>query len=429
VVLKRLISGVLLTTLAVVVLTACASSPAAAPTQASATTAPQATSAPSAKTGTTYKIGFAPDTTGAGSFLGQPEEKVAEILADRLNKAGGIKGPDGVTHPVQIIIKDTASNPDTAVSVARGFIDQDQVDALVMGSVTPISVAIAQVAQESKVPYVSMASSSAIITDAKTKKMLPWVFKTPQSNGDVAVWFAARVQKMGAKTAGYLYENTGFGADVFNNAKAALEKVGVTTAFADKFERTDTQFPQMAGLKAANPDVVIVGAIPPGAALVTVAIRDTLPQVPILQGHGICTPDFIKLAGKAAEGVELPCSAVIIAEQVPDSDPQKAIFMDFKTTFERVTGQPVSTFGGHAWDAVTLVTNAMKSLPDGLTLEQRRQQIRDYLETKVVKWPGTAGIFTITPDDHYGLTPDSFTWFKIENGKFVQFPKDQWTGK
>jgi branched-chain amino acid transport system substrate-binding protein len=394
--------------------------PTTAPTTAPPTTAP--TAAP--KVGTTYKIGFAPGTTGGGSFLGEPEDEVGKILADRFK--GGIVGSDGVQHPVQILIKDTQSTPDTGVSVARGFIDQDKVVALVMGSTTPVSLAIAPIAEESKVPYVSMASSSAIITDPKTNKMLPWVFKTPQSNGDVAVWFADRVQKMGAKTAGYLYENTGFGKDVFNNAKAALEKVGVKTVFSDSFERSDTTFPKMAGLKAANPDVVIVGAIPPGAALVTVAIRDTLPNVPILQGHGVCTPDFIKLAGKAAEGVELPCSAVIIAEDVPASDPQKAVFTDFKSTFEKATGKPVSTFGGHAWDALYWVIDALKSLPDGLTLDQQRQQVRDYIETKIVNWPGTAGIFTVTPTDHYGLTPASFTWFKIENGKFVPFPKSQW---
>jgi branched-chain amino acid transport system substrate-binding protein len=274
-----------------------------------------------------------------------------------------------------------------------------------------------------------MASSNAIITDPKTGKMLPWVFKDPQSNGDVAVWFVRRAQKLGAKTAAYLYMNTGYGKDVFNNAKAALEKAGVKTVFSDSFEGSDTQFPQMAGLKAANPDVVIVGAIPPSASLVTIAIRNTLPNVPIMHGHGVCTTDFIKLAGSAADGVELPCSALIIAEEVPADNPQKQIFMDFKTTYEKATGQPISTFAGHGWDALNMVLDALKSLPDGLPLDQQRQQVRDYLETKIVKWPGTAGIFTITPDDHYGLTADSFTWFKIQNGKFVPYPQDQWSSK
>ncbi len=412
---------------------------AAPPTSAPATKAPAATSAPaattapttaptaaSAKTGITYKIGFAPDTTGGGAFLGEPENEVGKIISDRINAAGGVVGPDGVKHQVQILIQDTQSSADTAVSVARRFITQDNVDALVMGSTTPLSVAVAGVAEEAKVPYVSMASSSAIITDPKTNKMLPWVFKTPQSNGDVAVLQVQRLKKLGVKTASYLYENTGYGKDCFNSSKTAIEAAGIKTVSSDSFERSDTQFPQMAALKAANPGVVIIGAIPPGAALISIAVRDALPKVPIIEGHGVCTQDFIKTAGKAAEGQELPCSMVIIAEDVPANNPQKAVFMDFKTSFEKATGKPVSTFGGHAWDALYMTLDALKSLKDGLTIDQQRQQVRDYLETKIVNWPGTAGVFNMSPTDHYGLTPQSFTWFKIENGKFVPFPPAQW---
>ena len=41
-------------------------------------------------------------------------------------------------------------------------------------------------------------------------------------------------------------------------------------------------------------------------------------------------------------------------------------------------------------------------------------------------WPGTAGVFTVTADDHYGLTEESFTWFKVEGGKWVPFPEEKW---
>jgi branched-chain amino acid transport system substrate-binding protein len=160
--------------------------------------------------------------------------------------------------------------------------------------------------------------------------------------------------------------------------------------------------------------------------MVTIALRDALGDIPIIHGHGVCTEDFIKLAGKAAEGVELPCSPVIIADQLPADHPQKQVFMEFSKAYTQKTGQPVSTFGGHAWDALMWVIDALESLPDGLTLEEQRAAVRDYLETKIVNWPGTAGVFNVTPDDHYGLTKDSFTWFKVQNGKWVPFPPDQW---
>ena len=379
-----------------------------------------------AKEGVTYKIGFAPAVTGGGSFLGEPERNVAEIIAAKLKEEGGVVGPDGVRHPVEILIGDTETNPDVAVSVARRYIEEDEVVALVMGSVTPISLAIAEVAEEAKVPYISMASSLLIITDPETGKMRPWVFKTPQSNGDVAMWQVERLKALGAKSVCYLYENTGYGKDCFKNSSKALEEAGFETAFSDSFERTDTEFPQVAGVQAAGCDVVVVGAIPPGASMVTIALRDALPDIPIIHGHGVCTEDFITTAGSAAEGVEMPCSAVIIAEDLPADHPQKQVFMEFYKAYTEYTGQPVSTFGGHAWDSLMWVIDALKSLPDGLPLEEQRAKVRDYIENNIKNWPGTAGVFNLSPDDHYGLTYESFTWFKVQDGKWVPFPREEW---
>jgi len=391
--------------------------------------APQATptKAPSpAAEGEAYKIGFAPSVTGGGAFLGEPERNVAEIISARLEKAGGIAGPDGVSHQVEILIGDTESNPDVAVSVARRYIEEDDVVTLVMGSLTPMSLAIAEVAEEAEVPYVSMASSLLIITDPDTGGMRHWVFKTPESNGDVATWQVERLTEMGATSVCYLYENTGYGKDCFNSSSGALEAAGFETAYSDSFERTDTEFPQVAGVQAAGCDAVVVGAIPPGASMATIAVRDALPDIPIVQGHGVCTEDFITTAGTAAEGVELPCSAVIIAEDLPADHPQKQVFTEFSQAYTESTSEPVNTFGGHAWDGMMWVIEALETLPDGLTLKEQRAAVRDYIETNIVNWPGTAGVFNVTADDHYGLTYESFSWFKVEGGKWVPFPREEW---
>jgi branched-chain amino acid transport system substrate-binding protein len=388
---------------------------------------PEQAAKPETQMGAPYKIGFAPGVTGGGAFLGEPERNVAEIIAAQLEEAGGIiVGPDGVKHEIEIVIGDTESNPDTAVSVARRYVEEDQVVAVVAGSVTPISLAIAEVAEESQVPYISMASSLAIITDPDTGEMRPWVFKVAQSNGDVAVWQVKRATALGSTSVCYLYENTGYGKDCFNSSSAALEAAGFETVYEDSFERTDTEFPQVAGVQAAGCDVVVVGAIPPGASLVTIALRDAMPDIPIIHGHGVCTEDFITTAGEAAEGMEMPCSPVIIAEDVPDDHPQKDVFMAFNQAYTGHTGQPVSTFGGHGWDSLGWVIEALETLPNGLTLEEQRAAVRDYIEANIKDWPGTAGVFNLSADDHYGLTDESFSWFKVEDGTFVPFPEEEW---
>jgi len=403
--------------------------PAPAPTATSPPPAPEATpteAPPEPVVGTTYKIGFAPSVTGGGSFLGEPERNVAEIIQAGLEDAGGVVGPDGVIHPVEIIMGDTESNPDVAASLARRYIDEDEVVALVMGSLTPISMAISAVAMEAEVPYVSMASSSVIVKNPDTGEVYYWVFKSPQGNFEVAQWQVERLEAMGATSVCYLYENTGYGGDCYRNSSGLLTEAGFEEVFEGAFERTDTEFPQVVGVEAAGCDVVVIGAIPPGASNAHVAVRTALPDIPIIHGHGVCVQDFIDVGGEPIEGAELPCSAVIIAEDVPADDPQKEVFMDFKAAYEEYTGQPVSTFGGHAWDALSWVLEALESLDEGMTLEEQRVAVRDYIEANITNWPGTAGVFNISADDHCGIDYTSFTWFKVEDQGFVPFPQEQW---
>jgi branched-chain amino acid transport system substrate-binding protein len=117
---------------------------------------------------------------------------------------------------------------------------------------------------------------------------------------------------------------------------------------------------------------------------------------------------------------------VIIAEEVAADDSQKEVFMDFKTAYEDFTGEPVSTFGGHGWDALYWVIEALETLPEGLTLAEQRAAVRDYIENDIVDWPGTAGVFTLSPEDHCGIDWTSFTWFKVEDQKFAPFPEEEW---
>ncbi len=392
------------------------------PPEATPTEAPP----PGPQVGTPYKIGFGPDVTGGGSNLGEPQRNWAEIMIERLAESGGIVGPDGVLHEVEIIVGDTESNSDVAASLARRYVNEDEVVALIMGSVTPVSLAIAEVATEAEVPYISMASSLAIISDPDTGEMRPWVFKVAQSNGDVAEWQVQRLDSMGVSSICYMYENTDYGKNCYDTSSAMLADAGFENVFERTFERTDTEFPQVPGIEAAGCDVVIIGAIPPGAANAHVAIRTTLPDIPIIHGHGVCTTDFITAGGEAVEGAEMPCSAVIIAEDIPADHPAKDIWMDFKNAYEAYTGQPASTFGGHAYDALYWVIDALETLPEGLTLAEQRAAVRDYIENDIKEWPGTAGIFNLAPDDHYGLDYTSFTWFKVDGQMFVPFPQEEW---
>ena len=435
---RKMLQAFTLFTVLVLALSACAPSatPAAAPTEkptAAPTEKPTAvptekpTAAPTEAVGETYKIGFASAITGPGSSLGTPERNTAEMIAQQLQDQGGVVGPDGVRHPVEIIIYDTESNPDTAVSVVRRLIKEDNVQVVVAGSLSGNSLAIVPIITEAEVPYISMASARSIIQDKETGEAIKWAFKTPQENLHSAKWQADYISAMGYKTVCHLYENTGYGQDTFNQASVAFQEAGIEIVYSDTFERTDTEFPQVQGVLASECEAVVVGAIPPGASNVTIALRDADPELPVIHGHGTCNQAFIELAGDAAEGVVSPCGRLMAADTLPDDDPQKEVLLKYIEDYTAFTeGEPISTFGGHAWDALMWAVEALASLPDGLDLAAQRSAIRDYIENNIKDWPGTGGMFTITPDDHLGLDYQALTFVKVENGKWVYYPPEEW---
>jgi branched-chain amino acid transport system substrate-binding protein len=380
-----------------------------------------------ADAGTVYKIGFVAAITGPGAGLGVPERNTAEMVADQLAE-GGITGPDGVHHEVEMIILDSESNPDTAASVTSRLIEEEEVDILVAGTLSGNSLAMVPLATEAEVPLISMASALSIVQDPETGEARHWTFKTPQENLHSAVWQAQYLSNQGITSVCYLFENSGYGQDTLAQGTAAFEEVGIEIAYSDTFERSDTEFPQILSVQSAGCEAVVVGSIPPGASLVQAAVKDAMPDMLVIQGHGVCNQQFIELAPQAVEGTPLPCGRLLVAEGLPEDDPQKELLLTYIEDYTEFTGgEPISTFGGHAYDALLWAAEALESLDEGLTLAERRAAIRDYIEANIKDWPGTGGVFNITADDHLGLDYTGLTFVLVEDGGYVYYPEEEWS--
>jgi len=379
--------------------------------------------------GAPYKLGFFSSITGPTSSLGVPERNTAEMIAAQIEEAGGVVGPDGVIHEVEFVIYDDESNPEVAATVASRLIEEDEVDAIVGGSGSGPSLAVVPLMQEAEMPYVSMASSRSIIMNPETGETYKWSFKTPQENFHSGGWQAAYAEAMGWDQVCVMYSNDGYGQDCLAQTTAAMEEKGIEVSYSDSFEPTDTEFPQIASVVASGCDALVIGAVPPGAATVTVAAREGAPDLPVVLGHGVCNATMISAAGAAAEGTVFPCGKLMYADGLPDDDPQKALLIKYREDYMAFTGlgpEAVSTFGGHGYDGLWWVLEAMGSLDEGLDLTARRVAIRDYLETEITNWPGTGGVFNVTPDDHLGLTYEALGFVKVENGTWVYFPPEEW---
>ena len=162
--------------------------------------------------------------------------------------------------------------------------------------------------------------------------------------------------------------------------------------------------PQLTNIKGkAGLQAVINAGFGQGPAIVTRNYRQLGITAPLYQSHGVGSKQLHRARRRrAAEGVRLPAAALLVAEKLPDSDPQKKVVVDYKKNYEKKTGQPVSTFGGHMYDGLMILVEAMKRAKSA-----DKAKVRDEIE-KTKGFMGTGGIVNMSPTDHLGLDLTAF---------------------
>lgn len=347
-----------------------------------------------------YKIGGVFSVTGPASFLGDPEKKSLEMLIDEINAKGGIDG-----HQLEAVIYDTEGDPGKAVLAANKLISKDNVLAIIGPSLTPTSLALVPLAEKAQLPMISCAAGIQITDPVK-----PWVFKTAQSDVLAVAAIYQHMQKHGIKKIGIITVNDSFG----NSGKEQLEKqaakFGIQVVQAETFGGKDTDMTaQLTKIRSAQPDAIVCWGTNPGPAVVAKNVQQMKIEVPLYQSHGVASPKFIELAGDAAEGVLLPTGKILVANLLPDADPQKAVLLDYIQQYEKRWQTPVSGFGGYAYDAMQMLAKALKGT------EGDKAKVRDALE-KTAGHVGVSGTFNFTAKDHNGLGEDAFVMVEIRKG-------------
>ena len=385
--------------------------------------APADTSAPSgADEGEVIKIGFMAASTGGAAFLGGPERDAAVMLKEQL-EGQEFTAPDGEPRTIEIVEYDTEGSGDVAIPLAKKLIDNDQVSIIVGGTRSPVSLALIPIMQEAEIPFISMASSSEIVEPVSERY---WVFKTPQSNRHTAPWQVRYVKDQGIDKIASLYVNDAYGEDGRNAIRDAAEEMGVEIVLEETFESSDTDMtPQLTKIKASDAEALLITGLPPTASILTKQFRELGLDIPLVHNHGIGMKPFIDLAGaENAEGVVFPIGKLVAVDALDDSDPQKAVLQEFITDYEAYTGDPASTFAGHAWDGVKIALKAIETMPAGLSVEEQRVFLRDAVEN--MEFVGTGGVFHFSPEDHVGLSPDDVVTVRITDGEWEYFPPEMW---
>ena len=349
------------------------------------------------------KIGATISETGPASFLGDPEAKTLKMLVEEINAAGGVNG-----EQLQLIMYDDGGDPNKARTFATRLIEDDEVVAVIGGTTTGTSMAIIPVFEDAEIPFISLAGAIEIIDPVR-----PYTFKTPHTDRMACAKIFEDMKKNGITKIGMISGSDGFGASMKKQCLEIIGDYGIEVLADETYGPSDADMtPQLTNIKGKEGiQAVLNPGFGQGPAIVTRNYAQLAVGLPLYQSHGVASDGFIELAGAdAAEGVRLPGTALLVAGLLPESDPQRAVVVAYKETYEKATGKPVSTFGGYAHDALRILVDALKRAGSA-----EPSDIRDSIEaTKGLV--GTTGTVTMTAEDHLGLDLSAFRMLEIEKG-------------
>lgn len=356
----------------------------------------------------TIKVGAILAVTGPASFLGGPESRTLEMMVEEINAKGGING-----NKIDLIIKDSGANPEKAISFTKQLIEEDKVFAIIGPSTSGETMKIKNIVEEAKMILLSCAAAEVIV-DPVAK----YVFKTPQKDSHAVQKIYGTMKDLGISKIAVLAGNTGFG----KAGKGQLEKIapefGIEVVAAEVYDKKATDLSAVVAKLMANKEIqaVVNWSIVPAQGILAKNMRQAGWDVPLFQSHGFGNIKYVEAGGAAAEGIIFPAGRLLVADLLPDDHPQKALLEKYKSDYESKYDDQVSTFGGHAYDALTILAAAVEKAGTD------KEAVRDAIEN-LKGVAGTAGIFNFSPEDHNGLDIDSFAMLTVKDGNFAIYEK------
>ncbi|HRD89828.1 MAG TPA: ABC transporter substrate-binding protein [Accumulibacter sp.] len=353
-------------------------------------------------------VGVTLSATGPAASLGIPEKNTFALLPTTI--AG---------QKVNCIVLDDASDTTTAVKSTRKLIAEDKVDVIIGSTITPNSLAMTDVVAEAETPMIAMAASARIIDPMDAKRY--WVFKTPQNDAQMATAIVEHMTNNKVKTVAYVGFADAYGEGWWKEFSKIAEARKIQIVGNERFNRSDTSVTgQVLKILSAKPDAVLIGGAGTPAALPQKSLKDKGYKGIMYQTHGVANADFLRVCGRDCEGTFLPAGPVLVAVQLPDSNPVKKVALDYVKKYEAAHGRgSVSTFGAHAWDAGQLLSNAvpaaLKKARPGTP--EFRKALRDSLE-ETRNLTAAHGVFHMSPQDHLGFDQRSRVMVQIVDGNW-----------
>ncbi|RZI77747.1 MAG: ABC transporter substrate-binding protein [Variovorax sp.] len=355
------------------------------------------------------KVGFITSLSGPVSSLGIPYDKGMKAAVAYRSEVNGRK--------VQMVQLDDASDPSTAARNARKLIDEEKVDVIIGTAGSPGALAIAAVARETKTPLISIANANLPGEDGA------WMVTLPQPAPLMVSAVVERMKKSGVKTIGYIGFSDAWGDLVYDALMKSVEPAGIKVVSNERYARADASVTgQVLKIVALKPDAVITGTSGTPGALPYLALAERGYKGQIYGMHALINPDFVRVGGTSVEGLLAPTGPVIVAEQLPESNPIRKVSMDFRAAYQKANGAPpTDAFSAYSFDAWLLFLDAASRAKGEPGTAAYRVALRDAI-VGTRELVGTHSVYNFKPTDRYGSDERSRVIVKLEKGQWKLVP-------
>ena len=355
------------------------------------------------------KIGFISSLSGPVAALGIPYEKGIRAAIAEHPTIGGRK--------VELIVLDDASDPTTAARNARKLVVDDKVDVLIGTSGVPGAMAIAAVARELGTPLISPTPVTIAGADGA------WTVTVSQPFPMMVAAVVERMKVSGVKTVAYIGFSDALGDLAYDSLLKSAEAAGIKVVANERYARSDSSVAgQVLKIVATRPDAVFAGNSGTPGALPYLGLAERGYKGQLYGTHGLINADFVRVGGASIEGLQVPSGPVLVADQLPDSNPIKKVSMAFRSAYQKAHGAlPNDAFSSYTYDSYLLLADAAARTKGEPGTPQFRTALRDAI-VSTKELVGTHGVYNFKPDNRYGSDQRAVVIVKMEKGQWKLVP-------
>jgi branched-chain amino acid transport system substrate-binding protein len=297
---------------------------------------------------TVVKIGHVGPLTGSIAHLGKDNENGARMAVDEINAAGGVDA-GGTKVKLELVAEDDKADPKEGTLAAQKLVDAGVV-AVVGHLNSGTSIPASKIYSDASITQISPSATNPRYTEQGFKTTFRVVANDNQQGAVLANYAAT---EMKAKTIAIIDDRTAYGQGLADVVERVAKEKGLKIVAREFTNDKATDFNAiLTKVRAAKPDVVMYGGMDATAGPMAKQMKQLGIKAPLLAGDGVCSPEFIKLAGDAA--------GVLTCSMAGEAVEKLAKGADFTAKYKAKFNQDVQVYSPYSYDAVYVIADAIK---------------------------------------------------------------------